>query len=63
MEASLPLPELTPDEAAHAARVRAHLVAGLQAAGGRWPFAAFMAEALYAPGLGGRRCFLFERRC
>ena len=52
MEASLPLPELTPDEAAHAARVRAHLVAGLQAAGGRWPFAAFMAEALYAPGLG-----------
>ena len=52
MEASLPLPELTPDEAAHAARVLAHLVAGLQAAGGRWPFAAFMAEALYAPGLG-----------
>ena len=52
MEASLPLPELTPDEAAHAARVLAHLVAGLQAAGGRWPFAAFMAETLYAPGLG-----------
>ena len=52
MEASLPLPELTADEAVHAARVRAHLLAGLQAAGGRWPFAAFMAEALYAPGLG-----------
>ncbi len=52
MEASLPLPELTADEAVHAARVRAHLLAGLQAAGGRWPFAAFMAEALYAPGFG-----------
>ncbi len=52
MEASLPLPELTADEAVHAARMRAHLLAGLQAAGGRWPFAAFMAEALYAPGLG-----------
>jgi SAM-dependent MidA family methyltransferase len=52
MEASLPLPELTADEAAHAARVLAHLVAGLEASGGRWPFAAFMAEALYAPGLG-----------
>jgi len=52
MEASLPLPELTADEAAHAARVLAHLLAGLQAAGGRWSFAAFMAEALYAPGLG-----------
>jgi SAM-dependent MidA family methyltransferase len=52
MEASLPLPELTPYEAAHAARVLAHLAAGLRAAGGRWPFAAFMAEALYAPGLG-----------
>jgi SAM-dependent MidA family methyltransferase len=52
MEASLPLPELTADEAAHAARVLAYLVAGLEASGGRWPFAAFMAEALYAPGLG-----------
>jgi SAM-dependent MidA family methyltransferase len=52
MEASLPLPELTPDETAHAASVMAHLLAGLQAAGGRWSFAAFMAEALYAPRLG-----------
>ena len=52
MEASLPLPDLNPDETAHAARMLEHLRAGLQMAGGRWPFAAFMAEALYAPGLG-----------
>lgn len=52
MEASLPLPELSADEAAHAARVLAHLSRCLDAAGGQWPFAAFMAEALYAPGLG-----------
>lgn len=52
MEASLPLPALTADEAAHAAAVHVHLLKGLAAAGGRWPFAAFMSEALYAPGLG-----------
>lgn len=52
MEASLPLPELSADEAAHAARVAAHLTAGIAAAGGKVSFAAFMAEALYAPGLG-----------
>lgn len=52
MEASLPLPTPGPDEFAHVARMRAHLLAGLRAAGGRWPFSVFMHEALYAPGLG-----------
>lgn len=52
MEASLPLPELSVDEAAHAARVLTHLTRGIAAAGGKWSFATFMAEALYAPGLG-----------
>ena len=32
--------------------MRAHLRHGLRAAGGRWSFAQFMHEALYAPGLG-----------
>ncbi|MCW5574225.1 MAG: SAM-dependent methyltransferase, partial [Steroidobacteraceae bacterium] len=43
---------LTPDEAAHAARVFAALRAAIGAAGGAVDFAAFMQFALYAPGLG-----------
>ncbi len=52
METSLLLPDLMPEEAAQARRVAAHLARKIQAAGGVWPFPAFMAAALYAPGLG-----------
>ena len=46
------LPPLSPTEAAHSARVQAHL-RGLVAASGGWlPFSRFMNAALYAPGLG-----------
>ncbi|MCC5862983.1 MAG: SAM-dependent methyltransferase [Gammaproteobacteria bacterium] len=48
--AALPPPE--PDALAHGERVRAHLVAALQAAGGWLSFARYMELALYAPGLG-----------
>jgi len=43
---------LTPDEAAHEARVLDLVRARIAAAGGALPFADFMALALYAPGLG-----------
>jgi SAM-dependent MidA family methyltransferase len=52
METRLSLPDLMPEEAAHAQRVAVHLTLSIQAAGGVWPFPAFMAAALYAPGLG-----------
>ncbi|MBM5812052.1 MAG: SAM-dependent methyltransferase [Gammaproteobacteria bacterium] len=45
-------PALTADEAAHSARVAAHLQALLRGAGGWLPFSRFMDAALYAPGLG-----------
>ncbi len=48
----LPLAPLSPDEAAHEARVRAHVRAELAAAGGWLPFSRYMDLALYAPGLG-----------
>jgi len=48
----LPLPDLTPDESAHSARVAAHLREVIAGAGGWVPFSRFMQEALYAPGLG-----------
>ncbi|MGD9597103.1 MAG: class I SAM-dependent methyltransferase [Steroidobacteraceae bacterium] len=43
---------LTPDEAAHEARVLELVRARIAAAGGALPFVDFMALALYAPGLG-----------
>ncbi len=46
----LPLPD--DDSQAHSARVCAHLRARIAAAGGWLSFADFMADALYAPGLG-----------
>ncbi len=48
----LPLAPLSPDEAAHEARVVARIRAELDAAGGWLPFARYMELALYAPGLG-----------
>jgi SAM-dependent MidA family methyltransferase len=48
----LPLAPLSPDEAAHEARVVAHICAALAAAGGWLPFSRYMELALYAPGLG-----------
>jgi len=48
----LPLPDLTPEESAHSARVAAHLRGVIESAGGWVPFSRFMQEALYAPGLG-----------
>jgi SAM-dependent MidA family methyltransferase len=48
----LPLPDLTPEESAHSARVAAHLHEVIDGAGGWVPFPRFMQEALYAPGLG-----------
>ena len=52
MLSAMPLPALSADEAAHAARVAAHIRAEIAAAGGWIPFAQFMQLALYAPGLG-----------
>ena len=46
------LPPLGPEEAAHSARVAAHVRAALAAAGGWLSFERFMELALYAPGLG-----------
>ena len=55
------LPPLTPDESARVTAMRRHLHTLVQASGGLLPFARFMEEALYAPGLGyyaaGRRVF------
>ncbi len=48
----LPLVPLSADEAAHEARVVAHIRAELAAAGGWLPFSRYMELALYAPGLG-----------
>jgi len=48
----LPLPALTPEQAAQAARVATHLREVIGGAGGWVPFSRFMQEALYAPGLG-----------
>jgi SAM-dependent MidA family methyltransferase len=52
MLSAMPLPALSADEAAHAARVARHIRAEIAAAGGWIPFAQFMQLALYAPGLG-----------
>lgn len=52
MLSAVSLPALSADEAAHAARVAAHIRAKIAAAGGWIPFAQFMQLALYAPGLG-----------
>ncbi|WP_144631602.1 class I SAM-dependent methyltransferase [Bordetella genomosp. 13] len=46
------LPPLDPDALAHSARVAQALREAVRAAGGWLPFEAFMAQALYAPGLG-----------
>ena len=46
------LPELDEQSAMHSARVRAHIAAKIDAAGGQISFAEFMHEALYAEGLG-----------
>ena len=48
----LPLPDLTPEESAHSARVAARLREVIAQDGGWVPFSRFMQEALYAPGLG-----------
>jgi SAM-dependent MidA family methyltransferase len=45
-------PALSPDEAAHGERVRAHIAAAIRAAGGWLSFERYMDLALYAPGLG-----------
>jgi SAM-dependent MidA family methyltransferase len=49
---ALPLVPLSAEEAAHEARVVAHIRRELAAAGGWLPFARYMELALYAPGLG-----------
>ena len=46
------LPAADADSAAHSARVAGHLRSLIEDAGGSVSFAAFMQEALYAPGLG-----------
>ncbi len=48
----LDLPALSPDEAAHSARVAASIGGAIREAGGWVPFSTFMRLALYAPGLG-----------
>lgn len=45
-------PPLSPEDAAHSARVAGHVRALAAAAGGWLPFSRFMEAALYAPGLG-----------
>jgi SAM-dependent MidA family methyltransferase len=52
MLSSRSLPALSPDEAAHGARVAQHLRALIAASGGWLSFSQFMEAALYAPGLG-----------
>src|SRR3546814_613768 len=46
------LPPLDPDSARHSARVAAHLRQAIADGGGWLPFEQWMAQALYAPGLG-----------
>ena len=46
------LPEPDEQSAMHSARVKAHIAAKIDAAGGQISFAEFMHEALYAEGLG-----------
>ncbi|MBO1111509.1 class I SAM-dependent methyltransferase [Bordetella petrii] len=46
------LPPLDPDSARHSARVAAHLRQAIASHGGWLPFDQWMAQALYAPGLG-----------
>ncbi|CAM4291670.1 SAM-dependent methyltransferase [Bordetella tumbae] len=50
--ASSSLPALDPDSAQHSARTAAHLRRAIEASGGWLPFDQWMAQALYAPGLG-----------
>ncbi|WP_028354397.1 class I SAM-dependent methyltransferase [Bordetella petrii] len=50
--ATASLPALDPDSARHSARAAAHLRQAIGAAGGWLPFDQWMAQALYAPGLG-----------
>jgi SAM-dependent MidA family methyltransferase len=52
MQRPFELPEPAADEAAHGARVAAHIRERIHAAGGWVDFADFMQLALYAPGLG-----------
>ncbi|RUQ32157.1 MAG: SAM-dependent methyltransferase [Candidatus Competibacteraceae bacterium] len=52
IDRSLTLPEPDPAAAAHSARLLDSLRAEIDAAGGSIPFARFMEQALYAPGLG-----------
>jgi SAM-dependent MidA family methyltransferase len=52
MSIALDLPELSPDEAAHSARLEERVAAAIAAAGGWIGFARFMTMALYEPGLG-----------
>jgi SAM-dependent MidA family methyltransferase len=47
-----PLPEPTPEQRAHSARLQGLIVAAIDALGGWMPFERFMELALYAPGLG-----------
>ncbi|GIX35479.1 MAG: hypothetical protein KatS3mg126_1258 [Lysobacteraceae bacterium] len=48
----LSLPEPGPEARAHSERLRARIVAEIEAAGGYIPFSRYMELALYAPGLG-----------
>ncbi|OZI50000.1 class I SAM-dependent methyltransferase [Bordetella genomosp. 4] len=50
--ASSSLPALDPDSAQHSSRTAAHLRRTIEASGGWLPFDQWMAQALYAPGLG-----------
>lgn len=52
MSVALDLPALTPDEAAHSARLEARVREEIERAGGWISFARFMELALYEPGLG-----------
>ena len=52
MSAALPLPALTPDEAAHSRRVVNRICDEIDARGGWLSFERFMEMALYEPGLG-----------
>jgi len=52
MSVELDLPGLTPDEAAHSARLEEHIRAEVERDGGWIGFARYMRMALYEPGLG-----------
>ena len=52
MSVASELPALTPEEAAHAARLEAHVRAEIERSGGWISFARYMQIALYEPGLG-----------